>query len=34
MISGFNEGYWSDEASTLNRYAPVYIETRSVKMGA
>ena len=31
LIAGFFENYWSDEATTLNRYLPVYLNTRALK---
>lgn len=31
LIAGLSENYWTDEATTLNQYMPVYIETRSIK---
>ena len=31
VIDGFFEDYWSDEATTLNKYSPTYIATRAIK---
>jgi SAM-dependent methyltransferase len=32
VIAGFFEDYWSDEATTLNKFAPTFIATRAVKL--
>ncbi len=31
LISGFYEDYWSDQATTLNKYTPTYIATLALK---
>jgi SAM-dependent methyltransferase len=31
LIAGFYEDYWSDEATTLNKYTPTYIATLALK---
>ena len=31
-ITGFFEDYWSDEATTLNKYCPTFIATKAYKM--
>lgn len=31
LLAGFFENYWNDEATTLNKFLPVYINTRAVK---
>ena len=31
-ITGFFEDYWSDEATTLNKYIPTFIATKAVKL--
>lgn len=33
VISGFYEDDWDDEASPLNRFAPMYISTLAIRMG-
>jgi hypothetical protein len=30
-ITGFYEDYWSDKATSLNKYAPTFIATRALK---
>ncbi len=31
LLAGFFENYWNDEATTLNKYLPVYLNTRAIK---
>ncbi|HEY0547872.1 MAG TPA: class I SAM-dependent methyltransferase [Pyrinomonadaceae bacterium] len=31
LLAGFFEDYWTDEATTLNKYLPVYLNTRAIK---
>ncbi len=32
VIAGFYEDYWSDEATTLNKYTPTFIATLAFKL--